>query len=510
MTTQQDGGERASLEFGARWKNREYGPSPSEASRRLFAGRRARMRREAITAYLFLLPALVIIFVFGLWPVAHALYVSLHKWNIKPRGLQCLPYWLASLNIGSAAVSEGTDCLGSQNYVDLLGLQNVSAVGLLIAALAAAAVAFALLRRAARTSSGNLAYRIAGVIVAVGAIAFLALALPGLIESGEWTYLVTIGLLLASWLIWRGVDRTDSTLRLILRLAGVSTLLAAGAFFFFIDFQRMWELGNQALFKSLIYTVFYSAGTVPVQLGLSLALAYVLFQGVKGQGLFRLLYFLPYIAPSVATAVVFKRIFSLRDTGLMNKFITTLGMEPLKWLNEARPVNVILVDVINQVFGTSLSWPQLPDPLGIVLAGPSLALVSIIIYNWWVFVGYDTVIYLAGLGSIPGELYEAAQIDGAGRWSLFRRITIPLLSPTTFFLTVIATIGTFKAFNHIWIMQEQAARDTVDTASVLIFRTFHQDGQFGEAAAMAFILFGIILILSQIQNRIGERMVFYG
>ena len=79
---------------------------------------------------------------------------------------------------------------------------------------------------------------------------------------------------------------------------------------------------------------------------------------------------------------------------------------------------------------------------------------SIIIYNWWVFVGYDTVIYLAGLGAIPHELYEAAEIDGAGRWSLFRKITIPLLSPTTFFLTIIATIGTFKAFNHIWMMKE--------------------------------------------------------
>ena len=134
----------------------------------------------------------------------------------------------------------------------------------------------------------------------------------------------------------------------------------------------------------------------------------------------------------------------------------------------------------------------------------------IIIYNWWVFVGYDTVIYLAGLGAIPHDLYEAAEIDGAGRWSLFRKITIPLLSPTTFFLTIIATIGTFKAFNHIWMMKEVAARDTVDTASILIFQTFRGDGQFGEATAMAFLLFGIILILSQIQNRIGEKLVFYG
>ena len=76
-------------------------------------------------------------------------------------------------------------------------------------------------------------------------------------------------------------------------------------------------------------------------------------------------------------------------------------------------------------------------------------------------------------------------------------------------LTIIATIGTFKAFNHIWVMKEDAARDTVKTTSILIYETFRGDGQFGEAAAMAFILFGVILALSQIQNRIGEKLVFY-
>lgn len=170
----------------------------------------------------------------------------------------------------------------------------------------------------------------------------------------------------------------------------------------------------------------------------------------------------------------------------------------------------MILDLINQAFGTSLTWPQISDPLNVFLSGPSLALVSIIIYNWWVFIGYDTVIYLAGLGSIPHELYEAAKIDGAGRWGLLRKITIPLLSPTTFFLTIIATIGTFQAFNHIWIMKEQAALETVDTTSILIFNTFRASGQFGEAAAMSFILFGVILALSQIQNRVGEKLVFYG
>jgi multiple sugar transport system permease protein len=475
----------------------------------IFTGRRGRVRREALTAYLFLLPAILIIFVFGLWPVAHAAYVSLHKWNIKPRGSQCLPYWLSSLGVGSAEAQQQTDCLGLNNYVELLGIQSVRGVVGLIVAVVLGTLAYSSWKRS-RKEGASRGWSITFLVMAALAIGMLAYALPALTASGEWTYLVSIGLVLLAWLIWRGASRAESTLGLILRLLSVSSLLGGAVFFFFVDFQRMWDLGSQDLWKSLIYTVFYSVGTVPVQLILSLTLAYILFQGVRGQGLFRLFYFMPYIAPSVATAVVFRRIFSLRDTGLMNEFIKLFGIPAQKWLSEAKAVNPLIVDLINQRFGAHLAWPDFAGPLGVILSGPSLALVSIIIYNWWVFVGYDTVIYLAGLGNIPNELYEAAEIDGAGRWSLFRRITIPLLSPTTFFLTIIATIGTFNAFNHIWIMQEQGARDTIDTASILIFRTFNQRGQYGEAAAMAFILFGIILALSQIQNRIGEKLVFYG
>ena len=481
-----------------------------EAPRGLFAGRKGRARRETLTAYLFLLPAILIIFVFGLWPVAHALYVSLHKWNVKPKGSQCFSYWAASLGLGSEEALEQTDCLGIDNYVELLGLGNAWAVISMIVALILGVVAYSLWKRSRRAEVTGRAMQVATVIVAVAALVVLIWALPGLIESGEWTYLVGIALALLSWLIWKGSSLSESTLRLILRWVAIVGLLSAAMFFFFVDFQRMWDLGNQDYFKSLIYTVFYSVGTVPIQLGLSLLLAYILFQGIRAQGAFRLLYFMPYIAPSVATAVVFKRIFSLRDTALMNKLIGLFGIPPQKWLHEAKGVNLVIMNLINDLFGTNLVWPDFSDPLNVILSGPSLALISIIMYNWWVFVGYDTVIYLAGLGAIPHELYEAAEIDGAGRWSLFRKITIPLLSPTTFFLTVIATIGTFKAFNHIFIMKEYAARDTVDTASILIYQTFRGNGQFGEAAAMAFILFGMILALSQIQNRIGEKLVFYG
>jgi len=428
--------------------------SVENAPRGLFAGKKGRARKEALTAYLFLLPASLVIFVFGL-----------------------------------SEALEKTDCLGISNYVDLLGFQNAGAVAGMIIGLILAVSAYVLWQRASKRETGEgRGLQIGAGVAGLVAVVLLIRALPGLMASGEWTYLV----------------------RLILRLVSVVAILAAALFFFFVDFQRMWELGSQSFFKSLLYTVFYSIGTVPIQLGVSLALAYILFQGIRGRGAFRLLYFMPYIAPSVATAVVFRRIFSLRDTGLMNRLVGTVGIPPLKWLSEAKGINLIILDLWNQAFGTQLTWPDFSDPLNVILVGPSLALVSIIIYNWWVFVGYDTVIYLAGLGSIPHELYEAAEIDGAGRWAMFRKITFPLLSPTTFFLTVIATIGTFKAFNHIWMMKELAARETVDTASILIFQTFRADGRFGEATAMAFILFGIILVLSQIQNRIGEKLVFYG
>jgi len=102
----------------------------ADVPRGFLSGRKGRQIRESVTAYLFLLPAFLIIFVFGLWPVVHALYVSLHKWNIKPKGSQCLPYWLARAGLGSPEALERTDCLGLSNYAEVLGLQDVVAVAM--------------------------------------------------------------------------------------------------------------------------------------------------------------------------------------------------------------------------------------------------------------------------------------------------------------------------------------------------------------------------------------------
>jgi len=146
-----------------------------------------------------------------------------------------------------------------------------------------------------------------------------------------------------------------------------------------------------------------------------------------------------------------------------------------------------------------------------VLVGPALALVVIMLYTTWTYIGYDAVVFLAGLGNISPELYEAARIDGASSWSVFRHITLPLLSPTTFFLSLIAVIGTFQSFTQIWIMRTPASQRSVDTLSIYIFETVRSnDPNMGYGSAMAFVLFGVILLLTIFQNRIMGSRVFYG
>jgi multiple sugar transport system permease protein len=173
-----------------------------------------------------------------------------------------------------------------------------------------------------------------------------------------------------------------------------------------------------------------------------------------------------------------------------------LGGEGLAWLQESKGVNLIIADSM----GLSLpSWA----------AGPSLALVVVMIHSIWTYVGYNTVIYLAGLGNIPTELNDAAAIDGASRWEIFRHITFPLLSPTTYFLSLIAIIGTFKAFATLWVFRESLALGTTDTFSVTIFLEFFEKLRYGYASALAFVLFAVILGLTMINNRFQGSRVFY-
>ena len=193
---------------------------------------------------------------------------------------------------------------------------------------------------------------------------------------------------------------------------------------------------------------------------------------------------------------MFRIIFSSRPSAPVNAFLRSVGADPLAWLNEP-------AGIFQLMLGDALTLPAWA-------AGPSLALVVIIIYGTWSFVGFNTVIFLAGLGSIPRELYEAASIDGGGRWAQFRHITLPLLSPTIYFLTLYSVIGTFKAFNHIYVLRTAAALGTTDTASVVIFQTFKRDTRYGYASALAILLLLIILALTAVNNRLASKRVFYG
>jgi ABC-type sugar transport system permease subunit len=144
--------------------------------------------------------------------------------------------------------------------------------------------------------------------------------------------------------------------------------------------------------------------------------------------------------------------------------------------------------------------------------GPALPWLAAIIYGIWVFSGYNAVIFMAGFGNVPKDIYEAAAVDGAGRWDTFRKIIFPMISPTTFFLSLLAIIGTFRAFTHIWVLRLDD-RGGMDTTVVYIYETILQASAVKTrpyAAAMSFLLFGIILILTLVQNRLSKDRVFYG
>ena len=318
--------------------------------------------------------------------------------------------------------------------------------------------------------------------------------------------LVGLGALLigAAYLVWQSAQKRETPLGFGLTIL-LAVFLMVGGWLTISQLPRTVILaGREAddTFDALIRTALYSAGTVPVQLALGLFLAYFLFSEVTlGKSLFRVIYFMPYIAPSVATSTVFIVIFSLNNQSLANRALGIFGIEPLTWLKE--PNGIVRIFYEQVLGGNPLNIPG-------ALAGPSLALFTVILYNIWVFAGYNAVVFLAGLGAIPGELYEAAEVDGAGRWARFRNITLPLLSPTTFFLSMLSIIGTFKAFSHIYVLRNRATGKEIDTMSIHIFQTLYSANDPGYAAALAFMLFGVILVLTLVQNRLAREQVFYG
>jgi multiple sugar transport system permease protein len=317
-----------------------------------------------------------------------------------------------------------------------------------------------------------------------------------LLIFGSWTNLLItlagIALIMLAFWVWSNAYKSLNKSQKIAKLVA-AVIMIVGGVIFVTGWGYMYESGNRSFLNSLIITLYYALGTVPAEVLLGMMLAFLLYQEIIGKDIFRMIYFLPYVTPSVTTAVVFQIIFSLRETSIANMIVGWFGISPQKWRFEKTPLlNLLGLE------------------LGGFLAGPSLALISIMFYGIWSFVGYNTVIFLAGLGNIPKETYEAAEIDGATRGQIFRHITMPLLSPTTFYLTLVGFIGTFKAFNHIYVLRTPIAGDSVITTSLLIFDNFYKANQYGIATAQAILLFLVILGLTLAQNKLMGERVFYG
>jgi multiple sugar transport system permease protein len=248
--------------------------------------------------------------------------------------------------------------------------------------------------------------------------------------------------------------------------------------------------------RSVSTTLTYAVMTVPFEMAFALVIAYLLFQKIRGRTLYRTIYYVPYITSTVAAAAVFEYLYH-PQYGLLNTILANVGLGPLRFLQEP--------DGIFEMVGNRLGF----DVPGL-LAGPSLALASVGIFSIWHFVGFQTVIFLGGLGNIPVEYYEAARLDGASQRQVFFRITLPLLTPQIFFVFTIASIGVLRAFNEIFVLTNGGPLDTTRTVSMLVFRTFFQQGQIGYGSAMGVLLTLFILGFTLLQFRVLERRVQYG
>ncbi len=251
--------------------------------------------------------------------------------------------------------------------------------------------------------------------------------------------------------------------------------------------------------KSLSTTLWLTIGSIPFQIALALGIAVLLFRKMRGVDFYRTSFFLPYVTATIALAQVWVVLFSRGDVGLINNILETLGIARQGWLMESRSI----FDILS---GGLIKW------------GPSQALVVIMMYSVWKYFGFSVVILLAGLSNIAPALYEAAQIDGANAWQSFRRITVPLLSPTLYYVTLISSIGSLRSFDTVYQLSIRASAgsgpggplDTTQTLVIYIFNQFWRDHYFGYGSALALILFVIILIITMIQQRIASKQVFYG
>ncbi len=268
-------------------------------------------------------------------------------------------------------------------------------------------------------------------------------------------------------------------------------------------------LTQRDFFRAVKNTVYFVIGVVPTQTILALLLAVIVNQRwLRAKGIFRTAFYFPSITSSVVISIIFMWMFT--QGGLINTLIK--GIFPqytnVNWLDDPSGMihNVLsLFGVTRDTAGEWASQRLAGIPLWDWISGPSVTMFTIMILNTWTTVGTMMVIFLAALQNIPGSVYEAAQIDGATAWQTFRRITIPLLAPTTFFVVTLGLIGTFQVFDQVFVISSGGPANTTVTIAYIVYQNGFQNSEMGLAAATALILFIIIFIFTMLQRLVTRE-----
>ena len=265
----------------------------------------------------------------------------------------------------------------------------------------------------------------------------------------------------------------------------------------FIGFDNYRTFFNNPDFEiALRNTIWFSIGVVPTQTFLGLVLAVVANRKLRGISFFRVAFYFPSISSSVVISVIFLWLY--QQNGLINLLLRKLGFgtpQPV-WLSNPRGIIEMALSGIGV------------DNVNPWLAGPSVALLSIMIMNIWTTMGAMMVIFLAGLQDIPGDVYEAAEIDGANKRQMFWHMTVPLLRPVVFFTATLGFIGTFQVFDQIFVMTPGGSpAKTTLTLGYLIYQNAFQNFKMGYASSIAVVLFAIILVIYLVQRRFIGREV---
>lgn len=230
---------------------------------------------------------------------------------------------------------------------------------------------------------------------------------------------------------------------------------------------------NRLVGISFWNTAYYTFLSVPLSLATSLILALLCVQEVRFRAWFRTFFYLPSITPAVATSIVWFWILN-PEQGLANMILRAVGLPPSNWIWDA-----------------TTSKP------------------TFVLMHLWSAGGNAMVIFLAGLQNIPVSLYEAAQIDGAGRWALFRSVTVPMLSPVILFNMVMAIIGSFQVFGNAFLMTNGGPQNSTLFTVLYLYRLAFEQFDMGNASGLAWLLFLVIFFFTILQLRLSEAWVYY-